>query len=414
MMENKFYDYQISRKSSNIMSYVKQSGKAFTIDEIVTSIFNVNKNNARFKYYFKAVESFIRANKDFNEIQDGLWSYGSSPIIRPTVVSTSAKPKQVSHLVLYAERVKGFIRVSQQMASLTRMKVRKQGVFDVDFDGYTYEFHWKWIYNYCYLFGNGVMDFFADAGLQPNQEFIMNIDDNKKITLTVPRLKSDVIIPDQSQLSQIEDSFEFAKGSSKFTILYELLSCYPSGLTMNEIFKHYLDMKVITTYELKNLLKQNECFQYDVVEDTWKVYVNKISRYYKDELGDQAENKLSFKWLIGEDDINDAKASHEEDEDKKILDKDVQPQSDEESKDEIVNASTSDEFSIESIINEIVSLTLNPSEIKQEIDNKVVECFMNGDIKSLEDNYKEAQEIYSYFQKVDQFMNKWKGQDLNG
>jgi len=427
-MENKqFYDYQVARKSSDIMSFVKGRNQNFTIEDIVTIVFETSTSHLPYKFYARAVEAFLKANKDFYHIQGTLWSYGSKPIIRPTVIATKEKTNDVIQEITYVERVKGYIKVSPKLTNLTKIRLRKHGTLDVIYDNCSYEFHWKWLYNYCYLFGNGVMDFFADAGIHPDQDITFSI----KSTLIDIHASNSYQISSQSvphaQLDQIEESLQFAKDQPLFTILYELLSCYPYGLNLKEIYQHFLEYKLVTTHDLKNILKQNECFEYDVVEDIWKLKINKISRFYQDELGNEVENDLSYAWLFGDNfQMPSGKAIDGEDasivEDKETVKESIVESVEErvEKPNEEPIEKTKEESDTDSEIEEGTNFYIadlkkgfvSPGDLKKEIDALVIECFNKGDIQALEKHYQDAQRVYRYFQKVEQFLNKWEGKNL--
>lgn len=221
----------------------------------------------------------------------------------------------------------------------------------------------------------------------------------------IPKQKPEEIkqIP-HTQLNQIEESMQQEKDRPIYAILYELLSTYPTGLNLKEIFQQFLDYKLATSYDLKNIMKQNECFEYDVVEDIWIVKVNKISRYYKDELGNQAENNLSYVWLIGEEgaaptsNVSDKEDAPIQETPAVMIEKDISTQG--------------EELSTDSIAYRLQTGFIDPAVIKEEIDLLVIECFNNGEIKALEDSYRDAQLVYNYFKKVEQFLDKWKGKNL--
>lgn len=391
------------------MSFVKQKNKAFTTEEIISNIFNIKKNSNKYGNYREAVESFLIGNKDFNKVHDGTWYYGSKPVIRPTVLSSIEGTDQITQTLTYIERVKGYIKVSQQLASQTKVKLRKHGTLVVVFDECSYEFQWKWLDNYCYLFGNGIMDFYSDAALQPDQEFTFKIRENQ-IEIIIPKQNLEAVSQvEHTQLNQIEESMQKEKERPIFTILYELLSCFPAGLNMKEIYTQFLDYKLVTSYELKNVLKQNECFEYDVVEDMWKVNVNKISRYYKDEHGNQSENQLSYVWLIGEEGavepVKDTQEKNNSVNQEPLLDNLKALES-------IYDTKDSEEFSIDPIVIKLKEIFIDPQKFKEEINGLVIECFNIGEINALETSYKEAQKVYNYLLKVEQLLNNWKGNEV--
>ena len=47
-----------------------------------------------------------------------------------------------------------------------------------------------------------------------------------------------------SQLNHIEASMKKEENCSIYTNLYELLSCFPVGLTTKEIYNHFLDYRL--------------------------------------------------------------------------------------------------------------------------------------------------------------------------
>lgn len=74
--------------------------------------------------------------------------------------------------------------------------------------------------------------------------------------------------------------------------------------------------------------------------------------------------------------------------------------------------SRNEEFSIENVVQQLQQTLIDPATIKEEIDSLVIECFNSGEIKALEKSFKDAQSIYHYSKNVEQFLNKWKGNDV--
>lgn len=410
-MDTSIYDYQVTRKSSNIMKYVERKNKSFTIEEIVAEIFNIKKTHKKYIFYVKAVETFLKANRDFSLIQDGIWIYGSKPVVRPTVMSSGLGNKRVEQVISYVERVKGYIKVSQPLASSSRIRLRNHGTLDVTFDNYRYEFQWKWVYNHCYLYGNGVMDFFADANISAEQELSFRIKEELLEINVYPYSENSTKVHHR-KLNEIQESLEEDNDRPAFVILYELISCYPEGLNLKEIFQLYIDYKMITQYDLKNLLKQNECFEYDVMEDIWKVSIDKISRYYKDEFGNEKEYELTYSWLNGEKEEDNTSNYSESLEEKEHtpLQKDSVLQ--EPLIDNSDNTNQKNRTNEDELINTIRKALVNPASIKAQIDALVVECFNKGEIQVLGEQYKEAQRVYQFFQKAEQIISKWEGKNL--
>ena len=174
-MRNDQYDYKVNRKSSVIIGYIKSMQAPFTTEEIINKVFKIKKDQPEYNEYYQSVESFLKAKSDLKNIQKGMWNYSSKSINRSTDISTPVKTEEVVHILNYIERVKGYMKLSQELSNQIRAKIRANGMLEVSYDDCTYEFNVNSDNDDRFLFGNGVMDFFADANPIPrSRDYLSN------------------------------------------------------------------------------------------------------------------------------------------------------------------------------------------------------------------------------------------------
>ncbi|OXS74236.1 hypothetical protein [Domibacillus enclensis] len=389
------YDYHVARYSSNIMSFVKKIDRDFTTEEIVTRVLEIPKIQSDYQSYFKATTLFFRANKDFKKRQGDCWSYKGKNVVAP---AADSPVKTFPHRISYSERVKGYLTISTEFINKINSAYQNSGKTDVTYDGFTYEFQWIVREKTAFFFGNGVMDFFADSEMAPGQIVTCStVNDAVSIVSsndgTVTRFN-----PKAADISEIKKLCGKEEARSAFILLYELLAVYSDGLDIDEIEKHISKYKSISVHSLKNLLKQNECFEYDIAAGTWIVKVEKISRYYKNEMRGNAETQLSYNWLI------DNEAPNERNIEPAEKQKETQSSATLDTGQEQVTRDTL----IDTVVKSITENTVKPLHMKEEVNALVTRCFTEGELDLLEAHNQTSLELYSYFLEVEAFLIKWK------
>ncbi|WP_026691867.1 hypothetical protein [Peribacillus kribbensis] len=395
MKSNRFFDYWVARNSTDIFNCLRLSGSPISVEDLIIRVTGTQKLEYDFPLYCRAVETFLRANKDIGRDNQGRWFYKkahltSEPKVKEIDQSDIQATEKV-HSISYTERVNGLMKVKLSILGIDGLT--SPNIIEVVFDGCKYEFICSTVNGEDIVYGNGVMDFLSEASVIPGQKILFNYNNGINTLKVVPGENIGLAASDYD-FKSIKEQLSQRNQYSDYTILYKLLSIYPEGLTLIEIYNYILDYKIVTMNDLKSLLKMNDCFVFDITQDKWTVRVDKIARYYVDASGNSTENELIYEW--------ESRITF----DHKVVTSDGTTKEHVEKVKEIEEGSER-ELSTVDILRMLDQSAVPYTQFQHEIERAVKEAFLAGDMNALLRGYQEADKIADYLSKFENLLRKW-------
>ncbi|MYL71732.1 sigma-70 family RNA polymerase sigma factor [Halobacillus litoralis] len=321
---------EIARASVKLMNWVGSQESEFKIKDCIPDVFRIKASENSFALYYQAIEDFFTIVSTVSKVKKGTYVftgnvsdtrlnkygftnsiYGSVPFIKnieDLYKSSEEKneewkldkrqpPKSIEQkrsygytTLSYYERIKGYLNVPSSLSG----HFNSEAVFDklsIQVEGFIYEGWWVFKDDRYTIYGDGINDFYSDYLLKPGHS--LKVESNGKETLNISIIGFDErYSEEQSRYLDIGKIAEESKAVNKsiFTLMCEVLATYPSGMHWTQLLDQVMEIRSTTRKTVYNLLSKNECFEkVTSKKGYWKLNIVKLSRFYVDEEGNDAE-----------------------------------------------------------------------------------------------------------------------------
>ncbi|MGI8313810.1 sigma-70 family RNA polymerase sigma factor [Halobacillus mangrovi] len=321
---------EVARASVKLMNWVKSQDEDFKIKDCIPDIFGIKANESAFILYYQAIEEFFTLVSTVARVKKGTYIFlgkapeihldkqgfnnsvhGSVPVIKNAEdLRRSAENHNVSrddlqknvqkdnedsksysyNTISYYERVKGYLNVPGSLSEHFSSD-EMFGKIKIQVEGFIYECWWIEKDERYTFYGDGIYDFYGDYLIEPGHK--LKIENVEKETFNISIIGFDERYKEeQSRYLDIGKIAEESKTVNKsiFTLMCEILATYPSGIHWTQLLDQINGIRSTTKKTVYNLLSQNECFESIASKKGyWKLNITKLSRFYVDEEGKDAE-----------------------------------------------------------------------------------------------------------------------------